>query len=84
MTGPEHYREAERLLRYVFDEVVDQYGDGAAGARQDLTATQVHATLAVADAVARAGRRRPRPRRRRCQRSPGVAGAMPTPAHPHA
>lgn len=37
MTGPEHYREAEKLLR-------DQYRDA-----DSIAAAQVHATLAVTD-----------------------------------
>ncbi|MFF9554544.1 hypothetical protein ACF1DY_01750 [Streptomyces albus] len=40
MTGPEHYREAERLLR-------DQYRTA-----QSIAEAQVHATLALAAATA--------------------------------
>ena len=40
MTGPEHYREAERLLA--------QVDDGAADWEPIVTAAQVHATLAIA------------------------------------
>ncbi|MVO84134.1 hypothetical protein GPA10_04955 [Streptomyces sp. p1417] len=40
MTGPEHYREAERLLR-------DQYRTD-----QSIAEAQVHATLALAAATA--------------------------------
>ncbi|GII84574.1 hypothetical protein Ssi03_25640 [Sphaerisporangium siamense] len=43
MTGPEHYREAEKLLA--------QYGDPEFAAI-DLAAAQVHATLALAAATA--------------------------------
>lgn len=43
MTGPEHYREAERLIR-------------DARIPEDLTQAQVHATLALAAATAMAGR----------------------------
>ena len=39
MTGPEHYREAERLLQHPRDV-------------QDVAAAQVHATLALAAATA--------------------------------
>lgn len=51
MTGPEHYREAEALLASAA-ATVDQYGDGAEGARQDLAAAQAHATLALVAATA--------------------------------
>lgn len=40
MSGPEHYREAERLL-------------GHTGSERILAAAQVHATLALAAATAR-------------------------------
>jgi hypothetical protein len=51
MTGPENYREAERLVDSAY-RTSDQYGDGAEAARQDLMAAQVHATLALAAATA--------------------------------
>lgn len=47
MTGPEHYREAEKLLRLAGETQSSQL---AADCQQ---AAQVHATLAVADQVAR-------------------------------
>ena len=52
MTGPEHYREAERLLVHTELSVADQYGDGAECARQQIAAAQVYATLALAAANA--------------------------------
>ena len=55
MNGPEHYREAERLLVHVDRSVVDQFGDGAEWARQELAQAQVHATLALAAATAMDG-----------------------------
>lgn len=54
VSGVEHYREAERLLTHVETSVQDQYGEGAECARQELTAAQVHATLALAAATERA------------------------------
>jgi hypothetical protein len=48
MTGPEHYREAERLLAA---GEYDESGDEALHAR-DVAAAQVHATLALAAATA--------------------------------
>jgi hypothetical protein len=51
VTGPEHYREAERLLVSTDRSVTDQFGDGAECARQQLAAAQVHATLALAAAT---------------------------------
>ena len=50
MTGREHFREAERLIDAAF-RTPDQYGDGAEGARQDIAAAQVHATLALVAAT---------------------------------
>jgi hypothetical protein len=47
MTGPEHYREAERLL--ALGETISEHG-GDLG--QLLPAAQVHATLALAAATA--------------------------------
>lgn len=54
MTGPENYREAERLVDSAF-RMPDQYGDAAEAARQDLMAAQVNATLALAAATALGG-----------------------------
>jgi hypothetical protein len=45
MTGPEHYREAERLLN-----AAEKHGVG--GAAGTLAAAQVHATLALAAVTA--------------------------------
>jgi hypothetical protein len=51
MTGPEHYREAERLLDTATDNDGDiQTDDGMTA--NILTAAQVHATLALAAATA--------------------------------
>jgi hypothetical protein len=49
MTGPEHYREAERLI------AVGEYDEGADAALvvRDIALAQVHATLALAAATAR-------------------------------
>jgi len=52
MTGPEHYREAERLLIHTDRSVRDQFGEGAECARQQIAMAQVHAALAHAAAVA--------------------------------
>lgn len=53
MTGPEHYAEAERLLAqadtYVSENMAHQTGEHKADM---LAAAQVHATLALAAAVA--------------------------------
>lgn len=46
MTGPEHYREAELLLKSAADNFLR---DGNAGSA--LAAAQVHATLALAAAT---------------------------------
>ena len=51
MTGPQHYREAERLLAEV-GKASDAWGDAAEYVRQQLAAAQVHATLALAAATA--------------------------------
>ncbi|GCD94046.1 hypothetical protein [Embleya hyalina] len=53
MTGPEHYREAERLLRLAHH---NSYGDGNDAARATALAAeaQAHATLALAAALAHA------------------------------
>lgn len=45
MTGPEHYKEAERLLEYV-------KGVAPAGRPDVLAMAQIHATLALAAATA--------------------------------
>jgi hypothetical protein len=47
MTGPEHYREAERLLK-----VVSEHHGVVQGMDRVLAAAQVHATLAHAAATA--------------------------------
>ena len=54
MTGPEHYQEAERLLR---DAASGSLSDGgpfylAPDSTADVIAAQAHATLAVAAAMA--------------------------------
>lgn len=50
MTGPEHYREAERLLtERVF---VGRYGTEISTFEEIVAAAQVHATLALAAATA--------------------------------
>jgi len=51
MSGPEHYRESERLLVDV-DRARDRSGDVAEYCRRQLAAAQVHATLALAAATA--------------------------------
>lgn len=49
MTGPEHYREAERLLA----DARHEGADGVAYVRpENIAAAQVHATLALAAATA--------------------------------
>jgi len=49
MTGPEHYREAERILRE--GTIVDRHGTTRLD-QQELTAiAQVHATLALTAAT---------------------------------
>lgn len=56
MNGPEHYREAERLVaasaRIIQGATANTFGEAAAGSRDVLTAAQVHATLALAAATA--------------------------------
>ena len=47
MTGPEHYREAERLIRLA-DRIAEVDGDDS----RTLAGAQVHATLALAAATA--------------------------------
>ena len=46
MTGPDHYREAERLL----DESVDPVASTPDGIARMIARAQVHATLALAAA----------------------------------
>lgn len=55
MTGPEHYREAERLIADVTDEdgttpAAEMYRAGWAA--ETIAIAQVHATLALAAATA--------------------------------
>lgn len=58
MTGPEHYREAERLLEAAKADWRDASSDHVAAALAEsrvlvaLTAAQVHAKLALAAATA--------------------------------
>jgi hypothetical protein len=51
MTGPEHYREAERLLKKASHYTYGDGGDPATGAAFAAEA-QVHATLALVAATA--------------------------------
>lgn len=51
MTGPEHYREAERLMAES-DDVLRPHDEGPCEADRMLAAAQVHATLALAAATA--------------------------------
>jgi hypothetical protein len=52
MTGPEHYREAERLLATAYEDNLTTYeGENPAAAR-NIAEAQVHATLALAAATA--------------------------------
>lgn len=48
MTGPEHYREAERLL----EEACDPADHGVGALHAHIGLAQVHATLALAAATA--------------------------------
>lgn len=50
MTGPEHYREAERLVQALTGD--DKAIDVGEGSAEVLAAAQVHATLALAAATA--------------------------------
>lgn len=55
MTGPEHYREAERLMAQFDDEIEIDSGAVAtaiAHIHAIMTSAQVHATLALAAATA--------------------------------
>ncbi|GAA2092515.1 hypothetical protein [Actinomadura alba] len=54
MTGPEHYREAERLAKQANHWTYGDGGDPVAGAALAAEA-QVHATLALAAATALMG-----------------------------
>jgi hypothetical protein len=54
MTGPEHYREAEKLIDYA-DAIMD--GLPSPEYANIVAAAQVHAILAVAYAITRAGDR---------------------------
>ena len=51
MSGPGHYREAERILTEV-DRVRDRSGDVGGYCQLQLAVAQVHATLALAAATA--------------------------------
>lgn len=51
MTGPEHYREAERLLVESHAEL-RPYDEGPCEADRTIAEAQVHATLALAAATA--------------------------------
>ncbi|MFC8945953.1 hypothetical protein [Streptomyces rochei] len=53
MTGPEHYREAERLLQGLMTERGDVYVEE--GNEQVIGIAQAHATLALAAATAMSG-----------------------------
>jgi hypothetical protein len=55
MTGPEHYREAERLADRAHHFTYGDGGDPVVGAALAAEA-QVHATLALAAATAMGGR----------------------------
>lgn len=52
MTGPEHYREAERLLRNVDAASASEIGDHPDVVALAIAEAQVHATLALAAATA--------------------------------
>ena len=53
MTGPEHYREAERLLLVADRDVSENWAVTTGEQKADVLATaQVHATLALAAATA--------------------------------
>ena len=51
MTGPEHYREAEKLLDHL-DVIPDPHGDASHAVDLITAEAQVHATLALAAATA--------------------------------
>ena len=48
MSGPEHYREAERVLDFAEENALENSAEWYANA---MTAAQVHATLALAAAT---------------------------------
>ena len=50
MTGPEHYREAERLIKDA-ERIQHNHGPGC-GSDEVIALAQVHATLALAAATA--------------------------------
>lgn len=52
MTGPEHYREAERLLELACHSKETTYEGANPEADRDIAAAQAHATLALAAATA--------------------------------
>lgn len=57
MNGPQHYREAERLLAQVADVVSLNYSTQTGETKADvLAAAQAHATLALAAATVDAQR----------------------------
>ncbi|MGW4040431.1 hypothetical protein ACWEIM_29845 [Streptomyces sp. NPDC004778] len=51
MTGPEHYREAERLITESY-AIIRPNDEGPCEADRSLAEAQVHATLALAAATA--------------------------------
>ncbi|POG47133.1 hypothetical protein BV881_12405 [Streptomyces sp. ZL-24] len=51
MTGPEHYREAERLIAESY-AILRPHDEGPCEADRSLAEAQVHATLALAAATA--------------------------------
>ncbi|MBQ0974510.1 helix-turn-helix domain-containing protein [Streptomyces sp. RK31] len=55
MTGPEHYREAERLLAAAASSDQTTYEGFNPEADRDIAAAQVHATLALAAAALAGG-----------------------------
>lgn len=52
MTGPEHYREAERLLELASSSKGTSFEGENPMADRDIAAAQVHATLALTAATA--------------------------------
>lgn len=52
MTGQEHYEQAERLLVQVCDDDGTPPNDAGEWSLQTIAVAQVHATLALAQAVA--------------------------------
>lgn len=53
MSGPEHYKRAQEMLREA-EEIQSDSGPGC-GSEEVIAAAQVHATLALAAATAEAG-----------------------------